>query len=333
MKLLAAISERSKKAFLQGRPFPNLDGYEIQEVDVTGFSGEQWLQCLREEQPDVLVAGWDTPSIPKVIAEDPNDSIRYVCYFAGSVRQLVPRSMIERGVIVSNWGSQISYTIAEHVMLLTLGALRRVVDWPDLMMGDSRNAKARLNAQSLRHRRVGIHGFGVIARELVPMLRSFQVASITAYSEGVPSSLFEVNGVQEAQSLKSLFAGADVLIELEALRESSELSVNEAILRELPEGAVFVNVGRGRVVDEAALTRVAMEKSLRVGLDVYFEEPLSKDSPLHQVSGIVLSPHIGGPTTDAYRYCADFAFENLKRYLVGEPVQAAITLEIYDRST
>ena len=333
MKLLVALAERSKKAFFQYEPFPRLDRASIVEVDVSEFSDEEWVACLNQERPDVLVTGWGTPRIPDEIAEDSNSSIRYICHLAGSVRDIVPRSMIERGVLVSNWGEAISYTIAEHAMLLVLAALRRVANWSDVMRVKVIDAKMQVSPQSLRHRRVCLHGFGAIARSLVPMLEGFQVTSITAYSEGVPSSVFATHGVAQADSLEMLFAQADVLIELEALRESTEQRVNEAVLSQMPEGAVFVNVGRGRVVDETALAKVAMERSLRVGLDVYSQEPLSKDSPLWKVPDIVLSPHIAGPTADAFQHCAQLALDNLKCFLNGESVRGIVTQEIYDRST
>ena len=148
--------------------------------------------------------------------------------------------------------------------------------WPQR---DEPHAYLPLETRTLRGKRVGLHGFGSIARELVGMLRAFGV-EISSYSWGVPTGLFERYGVRECGSLQELFSGSDVLIECEALTAHNQGTVNAAMLRRLPAGAVFINVGRGHVVDETALVQVAAEKGLRLGLDVYCEEPLPASSPL-----------------------------------------------------
>jgi phosphoglycerate dehydrogenase-like enzyme len=238
--------------------------------------------------------------------------------------------MIERGVLVTNWGSTISYTIAEHAMLLVLAALRKVKAWPDYMRGERVDAKRALNVQSLRNRRVGLHGFGAIARELIPMLKGFR-ENVQAYSAGVPEDFIREHGVEPLGSLQELFSRSDILIECEALREDTRACVDETLLDCLPEEAVFVNVGRGSVVDEMALARVALHKPLCVGLDVFESEPLPVDSPLRQITGILLSPHIAGPTSDSYVHCVALAFDNLKRFVAGEKLHFVVTPEIYDR--
>ncbi len=124
-----------------------------------------------------------------------------------------------------------------------------------------------------------------------------------------------------------------MLIECESLTPHSRGSVTADVLACLPYDAVFVNVGRGMVADETALVRLAAEKRLRVGLDVFHQEPLPPDSPLAKIPGLLLSPHIAGPTWDAFPRCGDHALGNLRRYLNREPLTDEITVEIYDRAT
>jgi phosphoglycerate dehydrogenase-like enzyme len=199
-----------------------------------------------------------------------------------------------------------------------------MVDWP--------NRRAFLPTCRLRGKRVGLHGFGAVARELVAMLRPFG-AGISAYSPGVPHAILQQNGVEPADSLESLFARSDVLIECEALTRATEGTVSENVLRHLPVGAVFVNVGRGRVVDEEALARVAGERGLRLGIDVFQKEPPSPQSSLLRVPDAIFSPHIAGPTMDAFTVLWEFAMENLSLYMHGKELQGLVTLDVFDRST
>jgi phosphoglycerate dehydrogenase-like enzyme len=87
------------------------------------------------------------------------------------------------------------------------------------------------------------------------------------------------------------------------------------------------------VVDEADLLRVAREGRLQIALDVFEHEPLPADSPLRGLPNVTLLPHLAGPTRDRRRDAGALALKNLRAYLRGEPLEAVVTLEVYDRST
>ncbi len=335
-KILFALTAESKKQYLPLFSSIGFKALDYDWIDISSIDAPAWEKALFQIKPTVLVTCWGTPAIPESFARSPDLSLRYICHLAGGVKPMIPRHLIERGVLVSNWGTSISYAVAEHAILLVLAALRNLPtwnsfldQWPDKI---TPFACSVLHTRSLRGRRVGLHGFGAIARELVAMLKPFQV-ELASYSSGVPRSLFEQHGVRCCDSLEELFSGSEVLIECEALTSRSRGSVTEKILRLLPEDAVFVNVGRGRVVDEGALARLASEGRLNVGLDVYDQEPLSLDSPLRQTPHTLLSPHIAGPTLDGFPILSRFAVENIRRYLDGGKIQGLVTLDAYDRST
>jgi phosphoglycerate dehydrogenase-like enzyme len=124
-----------------------------------------------------------------------------------------------------------------------------------------------------------------------------------------------------------------VIVELAAATPDNHHIVTERHLRMIPEGGVFVNVGRGCVVDEVALARVAREGKLQIALDVYEQEPLPKDSLLRGLPNVTLLPHLGGPTRDRRQDSGALALKNLRAFLCGEPQEAVIDLDIYDRST
>lgn len=192
--------------------------------------------------------------------------------------------------------------------------------------------KETLFTQTLFNKRVGLHGFGAIAQELIPLLAPFK-CHVSAYSPSVPDEVFERLNVTRSNSLESLFSENQVVIELAANTPRNHHIVNEKILRSLPEHAVFINTGRGAVVDEIALEKIAKEGQHHFGLDVYEVEPLPENSGLRSLGNVFLLPHIGGPTTDARRDAGAFAIENIGTYLDGQEVLSNITEEIYARST
>ena len=156
---------------------------------------------------------------------------------------------------------------------------------------------------------------------------------LSAYSPSVPDETFQQLNIRRSESLEDLFSTSDVLVELAPGKPDNYHLVGDELLKLLPEQAVFVNLGRGMVVDEAALVRASRERSLHIALDVYETEPLPVESALRGLDNITLLPHLGGPTPDRRRDCGELALQNLGNYLNNEPLINLIDLNIYDRAT
>lgn len=302
------------------------------ECDSTAVSAERWRETLERARPEVIVAGWNAPMLPPDAVSLTGDRLKYLCCVTGSVRHLVDQDHLEAGMLVSNWGPTAAPTVAEAALMMILAALRRVNAWYPLMQIERGWRTGGEPFCSLFERRVGIHGIGNIARQLVRLLQPFGV-QITAYSEGVPDAVFADAGVRQAPSLAALFESNDVIVEAEALIPATTGIVTASLLRRIPRGGVFVNVGRGAVVNERDLAAVAAEGRIEVALDVFEEEPLAADSPLRGLPNVLLMPHVAGLTTDMMHHAGRFAIANLRRYFAGEPIEAHITPEVFARST
>jgi phosphoglycerate dehydrogenase-like enzyme len=333
--VLFAVNASTKSKFLPGFDPTALPPFREEWVDFDGMNADKWERLLITLDPEVLVTCWESPGVPLKLFRSNSLSLRYVCHLTGGIKGIVSRDMIERGLLVSNWGGTISHTIAEHALLLTLGCLRGMPLWrPHMLESPNSPAKTAIPTRSLFGRRVGIHGFGLIVRHLVNLLQPFNV-TISSYSAGVPAELFQEYGVHQCESLEELAANNDIFIELEALTPKTRGTVNAQVLSLLPQDTVFINTGRGAVVDEAALAELATSGKIVVGADVFVKEPLPLDSPLFKAPNALLSPHIAGPTQDALPLCGEMAMTNLHRYLSGRPdeIEGRVTLEIYDRTT
>jgi len=312
--------------------FPEGLGLDVAEsrLDVASEACKAGLAALN---PSCLLTGWSTPALDSDWLADPDCRLKYICNVTGSVRRVAPRSFIEQGGWVTNWGGMCAPQVAEHALMMALAASRNLPAWRDFM---KKPHKERfwpdLQTRTLYHRRVGIHGFGKVARRLVRLLDPFQV-TIQAYSEGVPPALMQEAGVTPVASLRELVDSSEVFFECEALTEQSANSVDASLLARLPDGAVFVNVGRGQVVSEEALVAEAASGRLRVAVDVCEAEPRYLNSPIFETPQIILSPHIAGPTADLFPHIGQRAVLNLQRYLRGESPEGLIDLYGYDRST
>ncbi|MDX2186013.1 MAG: hydroxyacid dehydrogenase [Opitutaceae bacterium] len=332
-RILVALTPRERSQFFSVADAASLEAGNVHWATPEEMSPEAWHTTVTSGNPEVLVSAWATPTLPEAWLASPSCPLRYVCHVTGSVRRLVPRVFLERCGLVTNWGGLVSPQVAEHALLLALGSLRNLPTWkPFIAQPIDERCIREINTLSLFGRTVGLHGFGGVARAIIPLLRPFGTR-ILGYSAGVPGDVLRSVGVEPAASLEELFSASEVLFECESLTPATYGCVTREILRRLPHDAVFVNVARGGLVDEHALVEAAHEKRIRVAVDVSDHEPLTPAAPICQIPEVLASPHIAAPTHDQYPHCGARALHNLRCYLKGKPTPDLVDLIRYDRAT
>jgi len=173
----------------------------VEYIDPETMSEEESYRRRRELNPEVIVVGWETYSLRPDEPVGPG-GLQYVCNTCGGVRNLVPRCLIEQGLIVTDWGKAISHTVAEGAMTLILASLRRITESVvRLRAGDGWHT---IKGRSLFRKRVGLHGFGRVAQCLVRLLNPFQV-DISVFAAGMPDAILAEFGVERVDSLEALF--------------------------------------------------------------------------------------------------------------------------------
>ena len=97
----------------------------------------------------------------------------------------------------------------------------------------------------------------------------------------------------------------------------------------LPDGAVFINIGRGALVDEPALVDALRGgRLLGAGLDVFQEEPLPSESPLWDMDNVIVNPHSASTSDRENARITDLFCENLRRFLAGQPLMNQLNPEL-----
>lgn len=328
--LLLALTPIDAREFLPGEMHEEVrslaDSYR--EIDPSSVSPAAFAELLHAADPEILVTGWRCRALPASLPP----RLRYVCHLTGTVRDLVTRRHLEDGLLVTNWGGSIARIVAEGALFHILASLRRATHWALAMHRDGAWKTREAETASLFGRRVGIHGFGRVARELIELLAPFR-PEISVHAPDVDAAAERRHGIRRSPTLETLFADNDIVVELAPLNAATEGIVTERLLRLLKPASVFVNIGRGKVVDEAGLVRVAREGRIFFGLDVFAVEPLAADHPLRGLPNVTLTPHLGGPTTDRRRDAGAHALRNLRAYAAGQPLESIVTPELYDLSS
>ena len=181
-----------------------------------------------------------------------------------------------------------------------------------------RFASADLEGQTL-----AIVGVGGVGQEIARLGKCFGMRVV-----GVKRSIAGVN--PDALHLDALYAPADLSRALSAAQNlvliaphtsETEGMIGPRELATLPPGAVFINIGRGALVDEPALVE-ALRSGLLLGagLDVFAQEPLPAESPLWSMDNVIVSPHSASTSYRENERITELFCRNLRRYLDGEPL-------------
>ena len=166
-----------------------------------------------------------------------------------------------------------------------------------------------------------VAGLGAIGSRAVRVAAGFDlhVLGVRRRPELPCAGVERVAGPDE---LMAMLPEADVVLSaLPSTRETGHFFAAEAFAR-MKRGAIFVSVGRGQVVDQAALVAALTSGHLAgAGLDVYEREPLPAESPLWTVESAILTPHIGAAFPARFERTMALFLDNLRRYTAGEPLR------------
>ena len=223
-----------------------------------------------------------------------------------------------RGIYVSNCPGKNAIAVAELVFALILALDRRVPDNVAELQAGRWNKKEFSNAQGLYGRTLGLLGIGSIGQEVIRRAAGFGMNIVIwsrrfdgenrAMSEqeareiGIEPALRTVR-IDLAPTPAEVASRADVLSVHVALSPETKGMVNGALLDRLKPGAILVNTARGEVVNYEALAAAVRDNRLRVGLDVYANEPASAAGEFHDelvgLPGVYGTHHIGASTEQA----------------------------------
>ena len=225
-----------------------------------------------------------------------------------------------RGIPVGLTPEGTSVGVAEHTLLLILAVYKRlVVASTGIRQGDWMQWSLRQDSFELSGKVLGLAGFGRIGREVARRALAFDARVI--YYDPVAAERCDPC-IERVKSLESLLARADIVSLHLPQTPSTFHLMDTANLNRMKRGAVLINTARGGLVDEAALVESLRTGHLGgAGLDVFETEPLPPDHPLLMLPNVIATPHIAAGTCDALRAKMAAVFENLQRFIHGEPLK------------
>ncbi len=234
-----------------------------------------------------------------------------------------------RGVYVATCPGKNAIAVAELAMGFVLSLDRRLVEATNELRAGRWEKTKYAAARGLFGRRIGIAGLGSIGREVLQRARGFGMEPHAWSRTLTPAKAVKLD-VGYARTLAELASRSDVLSIHLPLTPQTRGIVNRTVLDALPDGAILVNTSRSEVLDYAALEELVPKKHLRVGLDVFPEEPDEGSaafiSTLLERGVVYGTPHIGASTEQAQHAIAIETARLIRSFLTEETVPNVVNI-------
>lgn len=210
--------------------------------------------------------------------------------------------------------------MAEYVLSVILLFAKQ---WPRLLRQQQQARWEKFLLEEVAGRTMCVVGLGAIGQAVARLCAAVGMSVVgvrrhpdRARPDSVVARVYGPDGLSQA------LGQAHFVVACLPLTPETQGWIDETAFRAMRSDAVFINVGRGRTVDQTALTRALREGWIAgAGLDVFAEEPLPENDPLWRLPNVVISPHIGADTPRYMERAAAIIADNLRRYAEGLPLR------------
>jgi D-3-phosphoglycerate dehydrogenase len=268
----------------------------------------------RVREADVVIVGWSNLTESVI---DSARKLRMVSIWATTCHYADLKAAKRGGIVVTHVPGYSTESVAEHAFALMLAASRRLPS-ADKHVREGGFDWRPFSGRELAGKTLGIIGTGAIGCRVAEIAKVFRMR-VLGYDKYPNLKRAREIGM-EYVDLYSLLEESDFITLHVTLTSETQGLIGKREIEAMKMGVVLVNTSQGKVIDEEAL--VAALKSGRIsgaGLDVFAEEPPSKENPLFEIGNVVLSPHIGFNTVEAAKRCTDICIDNVAKFLEGNP--------------
>lgn len=296
---------------------------------------EAGLQVLRDAGEVVTASGLDEDTLIAEIGDIDGMVLRARGRITRRVLENAPRLKVvgRHGVGVDNidldaataFGVQVVNTplatvegVAEHAVAMMLALSKRLTQAERLIRAGQFARRLTIEGREMRGRTLGVIGCGRIGRRVAEIChRGFDMPVL--YCDVVAAPELETELGARRVILEELLAAADYIsVHVPLLPETTRM-IGRAQFALIKPDAMFFNLARGPVVDEAALIEALQEGRIAgAGIDVFEQEPTPPDNPLLTMENVVVTPHMASATAEALRMMALVA-EDIVAVVQGRP--------------
>ena len=288
----------------KGHSFAAYDSYTTDETEL----------IRRTEDADVLIIANHPLPAPVIQAAS---HLKFISVAFVGIDHVDVSTCRERGILISNTGGYCTDAVAELAIGLALDCLRLITVCDHSVK--SCCGKAGLQGNELAGKTVGIIGTGAIGCRTAALFKAFGCRLIGWSRHERPEA---VGLGLTYLPLDEVLSQADIVSIHTPLTPETKGLIGKDQLALMKQGAILINTARGPIVDTIALADALKAGRIKAGIDVYEKDPpLPVSHPLLGLPGLVCTPHIGFDTVESIIRRAGMAFENVERWMEGNPVR------------
>lgn len=284
----------------------------VQRFPTCTFHFERTAACEAVDIANVIVTYGG--NIDEALLEQATQ-LKWIMVASAGVEKMALEAIERRNIVVTNVRGIHKTPMAESVLAHILALKRSIPEIEEIQA--TKDWKCKFNSTELRDSTALILGPGAIGTEIGRLLQAFGVQTIGCNRSGKATPYMEEN-IQFDQLLAKLPAADFVISVLPSTPETKGL-LTEAHFNAMKESTVFLNFGRGDLVDEDMLIRILEEGKIHHAvLDVFQTEPLPEASPFWTLSNCTVSPHVSSKSGKYIERALVIFESNLAKYLQGE---------------
>ncbi len=268
--------------------------------------------------------GWDFRADDIEACWNAASSLKWIHWSGAGVDAAMFPGLVDSDVTLTNSRGVFDRAMAEWALGMMIAHAKLLPE--TLLFQQNREWNYRLSTQMLGQK-VAIVGVGNIGRTIARITSAFglKVVGVGRSARDGDADFGHIHGQDE---LNDVLADADYVVLITPLTADTRNLFDQTRFAAMKPGAMFINIGRGQLVDETAL--IAALESGHVGcaaLDVFCEEPLGEANPIWDAPNVIISPHISGDFTEHLQGIANLFYDNFARYQLGEDL-----LNVVDKS-
>jgi phosphoglycerate dehydrogenase-like enzyme len=255
--------------------------------------------------------------------------LRWIHSPAAAVHEIMTPELVNSAVIVTNGRDVHGPVVAEHVMGLIFAwaksipqavRLQQRHQWGKEIIWNGRNRPREIAGAT-----AGLIGLGSIGRAVARHASALGMNVIAARERPEQGSAPGVHQVFASSQIDKLLEQSDFVVLAAPITPATRGLINSERLARMKPDAYLINVGRGQLIDEAALIDVLGNHRIAgAALDVFDIEPLPPDSPLWDLENLLITPHTAGLAEKLWEREYALFTENLQRYLDHQPMLALV---------
>ncbi len=291
---------------------------EFGEIEVYGFTKPDELKS-RCDGADVIITNKVCVN-EKTLGENP--TIKFVGVTATGTNVIDFDYTKKHGITVTNVKGYSTQSVAQHTFSLLFYLMEKSHYYDTYVKQEKYVDNVLFNHlgqtfNELYGKTWGIVGLGEIGRKVADIAKAFG-CNVIYYSTSGKNNNDNYNRVD----FDTLLTSSDIVSVHAPLNQDTENLFDDSAFDKMKKNSIFINVGRGPIVDEQALyNALSEEKIAGAGLDVLCEEPMSRNNPLVQFKDsnrLIITPHIAWATVEARQRLIEEVYLNLRAFTKGE---------------